>query len=226
METLRLFADLATTEEAMTFTGYGSVFGNLNSYGDTMAPGAFADTLAEMRRTGQFPAMLLQHGGMGFGAEDMMPIGIWTDLAEDGTGLRVTGKLADTPRGREVHTLMKMGALKGLSIGFIPKAWTPRSKPDEPRRTLTKVDLIEISPVTFPADSKAQVVTVHSALTVRHAEAALREAGFSRTEAKAIVAEGFKALAQQRDADGQDDNADAVDAARRLATRITGGRNA
>ena len=40
----------------------------------------------------------MQHGGYGMTAEDMTPIGVWTDLSEDGNGLRVAGKLADTPR--------------------------------------------------------------------------------------------------------------------------------
>jgi phage head maturation protease len=45
--------------------------------------------------------MLLQHGGMGITADDMTPVGIWTSLSEDGHGLKVEGKLADTQRGRE-----------------------------------------------------------------------------------------------------------------------------
>ena len=52
--------------------------------------------------------MLMQHGGWGIGADDMTPVGIWTSLAEDGIGLKVEGKLADTPRGREAYALLKM----------------------------------------------------------------------------------------------------------------------
>jgi HK97 family phage prohead protease len=85
----------------MTFEGYGAVFGNKDSYGDIIEPGAFAKTLSDSQASGQWPLMLLQHGGMGLTADDMTPIGIWTGLSEDGKGLRVEGKLADTARARK-----------------------------------------------------------------------------------------------------------------------------
>jgi len=136
----------------------------------------------------------LQHGGYGMTTEDMTPIGVWTDLSEDGHGLRVAGKLADTPRGREIHALMKMEprpAIDGLSIGYIAKESVPRSKPDEPRRTLKRIDLVEISPVTFPANGKARVSAVKSIeelSSLRDAEDYLREAGMSKTQAVAFIA--------------------------------------
>lgn len=195
---------LAGDDAEMTFSGYGAVFGNVDSYGDVIAPGAFADTLASARKTGQWPAMLSQHGGWGMSAEDMMPIGIWTDMAEDGHGLKVTGKLADTPRGRDAYALLKMTprpALDGLSIGYIAKAFEARTKPDEPRRKLTRIDLFEISLVTFPANPKARLTGVKSGadMTIREFEAFLRDAGgFSATAAKAIASGGYKSM-QPRD---------------------------
>lgn len=198
------FAGSDSGQDAMSFTGYGAVFNNVDAYGDVIEPGAFASYLADVKSGKQnWPAMLLQHGGYGMTAEDMTPIGVWTDLAEDGHGLKVAGKLADTPKGREIYALMKMEprpAINGLSIGYIAKESEPRSKPEDPRRRLKRIDLVEISPVTFPANSKARVESVKSGLTIREAERALREAGFSRTEAKAILAEGFKAI-PQRDAE-------------------------
>ncbi len=188
----------ASGVETMEFEGYGAAFGNIDAYGDIIEPGAFAAYLSDVQSgKQQWPAMLLQHGGWGMTSEDMTPIGIWTSLAEDGKGLKVAGKLADTPRGREVYALLKMAprpAIDGLSIGYIPKEWEPRSKPDDPRRRLKRIDLVEISPVTFPANGKARVDQVKSFLGAREAERALRDAGFSRTEAKAILAGGFKAM--------------------------------
>lgn len=151
-------------------------------------------------------------------AEDVTPIGIWTELSEDGTGLRVKGKFADTPRGREVYTLMKMEprpAIDGLSIGYIAKEWEPRSKPEDPRRRLKRIELVEISPVTFPGNGKARVDAVKSAPDIRNAEKALRDAGFSRSEAKSILAAGYKAL-PQREADGNEDEV------KRMLTRNIG----
>lgn len=181
--------------EGMTFEGYGAVFGNVDSYGDVIQPGAFADTLAAAQKSGSWPAMLLQHGGWGMGAEDMTPIGIWTGLSEDGIGLKVQGKFADTVRGREAYALLKMSprpAIDGLSIGYIAKEWTQRSKPEEPRRTLKKVDLMEVSLVTFPANGKARVSSVKSLeeiASLADAEAFLREVGgLSKSQAVGFIA--------------------------------------
>lgn len=192
----------------MTFGGYGAVFGNVDSYGDVIAPGAFAKSLAEMHKSGQWPAMLLQHGGWGVNADDLNPIGIWTEMAEDGVGLKVTGKLADTPRGREMYALMKMEprpAINGLSIGYIPKKWTQRSKPEDPRRTLEEVELLEVSPVTFPANGKARVASVKAAgLTERELERLLtQDAGMSRSEARALMRHGAAGLKAMQDAGGE-----------------------
>lgn len=190
----------------MTFTGYGAVFGNVDSYGDVIKPGAFADTLASSQKSGLYPAMLLQHGG-GFmgGAQDMTPIGIWTSLSEDGHGLKVEGKLADTPRGKEAYALLKMTprpAIDGLSIGYIAKEWEMRSKPEEPRRTLKKVDLMEVSLVTFPANGKARISSVKSGdFTERDFERWLmQDAGLTRSEARVVINQGFKSLIAMRDA--------------------------
>ena len=199
----------------MAFTGYGAVFGNVDSYGDVIEPGAFAKHLSEIAEgKSEWPAMLLQHGGYGMSADDMMPIGVWTKLSEDGKGLLVEGKLADTPRGREVYTLLKMqprAAISGLSIGYYAKEYEPRSKPEDPRRRIKRIELVEISPVTFPANGKARVQSVKSGLTIRDAEKSLRDAGFSRNEAKAILARGFKSVDELREAEaGTEDMAAAL----------------
>jgi uncharacterized protein len=201
---------LAPSEvEGMTFSGYGAVFGNVDAYGDVIQPGAFADTLASAQRSGVWPAMLLQHGGYGVSAEDMTPIGIWTGLSEDGVGLKVEGKFADTARGREAYALLKMQprpAIDGLSIGYIPKDWTQRSKPEEPRRTLKRVDLLEVSLVTFPANGKARVSSVKSLDNERDIERWLmQDAGLSRSEARIVINSGFKSLLAKQDAGSADD---------------------
>lgn len=196
--------DAGNGAETMSFTGYGAVFKNVDAYGDTIEPGAFADYLADVKaKKLPWPAMLSQHGGFGFTAEDMTPVGIWTDLAEDGHGLMVSGKLADTPRGRELYALMKMAprpAIDGLSIGYIPKEWEPRSKPEDPKRRLKRLDLVEISPVTFPANGKARVAAVKADRPedVRAFETALRERmGLSSREAKRVASAGWHALMRQ-----------------------------
>jgi HK97 family phage prohead protease len=180
----------------MSFSGYGAAFNNVDSYGDVIAPGAFAQFLSDMEAGKQpWPAMLSQHGAMGLTTEDLTPIGAWTKIAEDGKGLLMDGDLAKTQRGSEMHTLMSMKprpAIDGLSIGYIAKKYDPRTKPEDPRRTLREIVLVETSPVTFPANRNARVGSVKSfedLNSLSEIETYLREAGgFSRNEAKALIA--------------------------------------
>jgi len=178
-----------TETKTMTFEGYGAVFGNIDAYGDVINAGAFTESLVNAKSTGKMPSMLLQHGGVT--AEDMTPIGVWADMAEDGHGLRVKGQLADTTRGRESYELLKMGAFNGLSIGYIVKEFEKRTQPEEPRRTLKSVELLEVSLVTFPANREARVHSVKSIdemESIADIELSLRDAGYSRKEAKILVA--------------------------------------
>lgn len=204
-------ADTATGE--MIFSGYGAVFGNVDSYGDVIQKGAFKESLRDAKKSGNWPAMLMQHGGWGMGADDMTPVGIWTGMEEDDIGLKVEGKLADTARGREAYSLLKMTprpAINGMSIGYYAKEFILGTKPEEPRRTLKKVELVEVSLVTFPANGKARVEAVKNGVqNIRIAEQALRDAGFSQKEAKAILAQGFKAI-PQRDAEDYGELADLI----------------
>lgn len=192
-------------EKEMRFKGYGAVFGNVDSYGDVIDQGAFHETLKQAEKTGIWPSMLAQHGGWGMTSTDMTPIGVWESLEENGTGLKATGILAPTPRGQEIYTLMKMRprpAIDGLSIGYIPKKFTIGTKQGEPRRRLHEVELIEISPVTFPANGKARVTSVKAGdFTERDFERWLmQDAGLSRSEARVVLNQGFKSLIAMRDA--------------------------
>ena len=184
-----------TGVDAMKFEGYGAVFNNVDSYGDVIDPGAFANFLSDVKGGRQpWPAMLSQHGGWQVTATDMTPIGVWTDFAEDGHGLKVSGQLADTPRGREMYALLKMSprpAIDGLSIGYIAKESIPRSQPEDPKRRLKRIDLVEVSLVTRPANGKARITGVKALeeiVTLADAERYLRDAcGLSKSAAVALV---------------------------------------
>lgn len=181
------------------FAGYGAVFGNVDAYGDVIQAGAFKATLADWKQTGKLPPMLLQHGGMGLTDADQMPIGKWTKMQEDDRGLQVEGRLInlDTERGKTIYGALKEGVLDGMSIGFRAKEFSLRTKPEDPRRTLKAIDLVELSVVTFPANGKARIDAVKSETgitTPREFERFLRDVGgFSHSQAKAIAASGFKA---------------------------------
>lgn len=149
------------------FEGYGAVFGNVDAAGDVIQRGAFAATLARHKAAGTMPKMLLNHGSMGGLAGGPMadlPIGKWTSMSEDSHGLQVKGRLInlDTERGKTVYGAMREGELDGLSIGYRARSSEP-GKPGGPRRILKEVDLLEVSPVTFPANSLARVSSVKRA---------------------------------------------------------------
>jgi HK97 family phage prohead protease len=210
----------AVSEEAgaRTFEGYGSVFDTIDSYNDTIVKGAYRQTLKEWKAKKKLPKMLLQHGGGGLfsaNADDMVPIGKWEEMREDDHGLFMRGRLfdIDTDRAKATYAALKEGELDGLSIGFK----TLKSKKDEETgiRTLTEIQLWEVSLVTFPANDPARVTGVKAAdMTERQFEEFLREAGFPIAAAKTIVAKGYRAL---RDAAPNASNHEAAAAAELLA---------
>ena len=180
--------DLKEVGETGTIKGYISVFGNVDSYGEIVEPGAFADSLAKSARAGRKAKLLWQH-------DPHQPIGVWDELTEDKKGLWGEGRLLidESPRAREAHGLLRAGALDGLSIGYR----TLKAAPKQGREgilSLVKLDLLEGSVVTFAANDRARVEVVKSMLdagtlpTVREFEGLLRDAGFSKAKATAIAA--------------------------------------
>lgn len=176
-----------------TFTGYGAVFGNVDSYGHVIERGAFKETLSEWKERGKWPKMLLQHGGMGIGADDMLPVGAYSSMAEDSKGLKVEGSLfaLNTERGQYIYEGMKSGELDSLSIGFQTIDARDEVVDGELRRILTNLKLWEVSIVTFPANDKAKISAVKTltAGQLRDLESALGERGLSRADrVKAVSA--------------------------------------
>lgn len=173
---------------ARKISGYGSIFGNVDSYGDIVVPGAFAESIKARK-----PAMLWQH------RSDMIP-GVWDVVREEKKGLYLEGTIADTALGGEAYTLTKMGALSGLSIGFSTRNYEIDDK--NKVRKLIEVELFEVSLVTFPANPKAQITNVKSLpQTIREFEDFLREAGYSREDATTVALRGYKALSTRGEPD-------------------------
>lgn len=168
----------STDDDTMSFTGYGAVFGNTDDYGDVIAKGAFAKSIKD----GAKPLMFLNHNPMA------LPIGKWTGLEEDDFGLKVEGKFIDTSMGRDAHVASKSGAITGLSIGYIPKE-IKFGKPgtNEPARLIKSIELLEISVVTFPANTKARILDVKSISDEAGFELHLTTLGMTLEEAKMFL---------------------------------------
>ncbi len=170
------------------------------SAGDVVLPGAFRETHPRARPAGI--RMLFQH-------DPAEPIGAWDIVREDARGLYVQGRLTlAVGRAREVLALMRAGAIDGLSIGFK----TQRSRRDRGsgQRRLEKIDLWEISIVTFPMLPEARIAAVKSrpfvsaTPTEREFERWLmQDAGLTRSEARAVMRHGLKGLSALRDAAGR-----------------------
>lgn len=177
------------------FVGYGSVFGELDSYRDIVVKGAFAKSLKEdfIDKNRKVP-MLWQHNSWA-------PIGVYTEIYEDSKGLYVEGQCnMKVQQGIECHALMEQGALTGLSIGYttVVSEWDEKAL----TRKLIEVNLWEVSPVTFPAgdSARAQVKSLAEVGTLSELEDYLRDAyGVSRKEATALAARLKAVTAAQSD---------------------------
>jgi uncharacterized protein len=210
--------DLKSVSEDGVFEGYASLFDSEDLSGDVIAAGAFRDSL-KSRGAGKVK-MLFQH-------DPAEPIGVWDEIREDARGLYVRGRLMTAvARAREVLALMRAGALDGLSIGF--KAVKAKRDGRARGRRLEKVDLWEISIVTFPMLPGARVAAVKarpfaaSVPTARDFERWLtRDAGLTRMEARAVLRSGFDGLKALRDAGlGFDDDAALASRFRAVARRM------
>ncbi|MDW9825268.1 HK97 family phage prohead protease [Sinorhizobium meliloti] len=188
-----------------TFEGYGSIFGNVDAYGEKVVPGAFVESLAKHRREGTNVLMLWQH-------DPDNPIGVWEDLAEDAKGLYGKGRLIlEIQKAREVRALMLQKAIGGLSIGYREID----TEPDGNVRLLKKLELYEISPVAFPANRRARIGAVKfgefealarrgerlqelarcfrdgEPMPAKEFEEILRDAGFPKSAAVQIASVGY-----------------------------------
>ena len=183
--------EIKALESDGTFSGYGSIFGNIDSHGDIVQPGAFAKSLKRHEERGTRPKLFWQH--------DMhQPIGSWTSIKEDEKGLYMEGRFnMDVQRGREAYALLKAGDIDGLSIGYR----TIKEKRDNVKSAnlLEELDLIETSVVSLGSNDLALVDAVKQIRgeelpSLSEFEGFLREAGFSKTEAAAIAGSGLSRL--------------------------------
>ena len=207
---------IKSVSDSGEFEGYGSVFGVVDSYSDVVVRGAFSASLARWKEKGRLPAMLWQH-------QMSEPIGIYTEMREDDVGLYVKGKLLieSDPLAKRAHGHMRAGSLTGLSIGYLLDDDGYEYDKEKGIWILKGIDLWEVSPVTFPANDEARITDVKSLLArgetppPSKVERALREVGFSGSQAKAFMAKGYGAVSP-READADD----ALQSLKSLLTRI------
>lgn len=181
-----------------SFSGLGAVFDNEDLGGDIIVRGAFDDTLTDLQSKGRTLPILWQH-------DSGEPLGPWDKVTITDKGLKADGRLLieSDPLALRAHGLMKSKAVSGLSIGYrIPQGGMEY---DGEVRHLKRIDLHEISIVTFPMNDEARIDAVKAAeLTHRQMERILtQDAKLSRSVARALMADGYKAIQPMQDA-GED----------------------
>lgn len=147
-------------EDSGEFSGYASVFGNVDDGGDIVEKGAFSRTIKE-----DFDRIkiLSQHN------DCELPIGKPLELREDDKGLFIRGKISDTQKGRDIQILLKDGVLNELSIGY--DAVTFDFDSEKGIRHLKEVRLWEVSIVTWAMNDQAKIDEVKSLAEALKSEA-------------------------------------------------------
>jgi len=191
------------------FSGYGSVFGNIDFGGDIVVAGAFEKSLQKWQAKNAMPAMLGFHNSTNY-------IGDWITMREDEKGLFVSGqfwvkgdrRIEDAVRA---HNIARGTAPKGLSIGYFAKEFEMVEFNGGMVRKLLEVELMEVSVVGFGMNDQALIENVKSKQlmpTKRDIEKALREVGLSNRLSKAFIAVGYGALEQEAKRIEEDGNRD------------------
>lgn len=148
-------------EDDGSISGLAWKFGEPDRIGDWIEPGAFKQT--------SLPLPML------FGHDQNDPIGTWNVAEEKADGLHISGALLvdDLPRAREVRALVKSGAVRGISIGFITRGAAKRKGGG---RTIKALELLEASLVTLPMHPGARVTSAKSAVEALRLAASLQRA--------------------------------------------------
>ena len=216
-------------------SGYASTFEapeDHDWYGDVIAPGAFADTLAERGPASEDPSivMLWEHSS---------PFGVPTKMIEDDRGLYTEGRPSATTENSDRMIYISDRVVRGLSIGFRPLAVEEldvQTRWGYPVRRILKADLVEYSPTYSPANPFAQIDPAKSYDWRRQDDGMWVPTG-ERTRTvvgvkagKVLSAKNLKLVTEARDAlDGliaaateDDDSKSASDALREFDRQLAG----
>jgi len=162
-------AEFKVDEEKHVISGYISTFGNVDSYGDVILPGAFDHTNEERVKSGMVK-LLLNHSW-----DDVRDsIGLIPELIIDSKGVFVNAEYA--PEDREITEVIipriKKGIIDSFSIGFYAKksrwATDEEKKTSNVERFLEEIELWEASLVTFGANNQARITAVKSLMAERY----------------------------------------------------------
>lgn len=145
------------------FIGYASVFGNKDSYGDIVQPGAFKDTIADWDAAKENLPVLWGHDMQ----DPFSNIGIVSKAEEDEKGLKVTAQLdLENPKAKQVYRLLKSGAVGQMSFAYDVIEGHQEKSGDDAYYSLDKLKLYEVSIVPIGANQETEILAVKIAREV------------------------------------------------------------
>ena len=148
----------ADDKGGLTISGYGAYFGNVDSYGDIIEPGAFSKTLIERKDR---IAFCYQH-------DIWNPIGKIQEISEDEKGLKITVKFSEAEK--DIQTKVKEGILKEMSIGYRTINSRSERRNEQDVNILTEIKLIEVSLVTVAANPLAVIESMKGEDKINYVE--------------------------------------------------------
>lgn len=144
-----------------SFEALVAVFNNIDSYGDVILKGAFADTLKEWGDSGYPVPVVWSHDK----DDPFSHIGVVTEAKETDTGLVVKAQLdMENPKAAQVHRLLKGGRVKEFSFAFSydMEDVSPAKRDSVEVRELKKLKLYEVGPTMVGANPSTQLMGVKS----------------------------------------------------------------
>ena len=154
------------------FSAYASVFGNEDSYGDVVIPGAFADDLKAWEASGNPIPLLFGHNM----SDPDYNIGAITSAAEDDHGLLVTAQLdLENPKAVQTYRLLKGKRINQMSFAYdVVEGGPAKSEALGDYFELRKLKIYEVSVVPIGANSETEVLAVKAAIDALTGEKAGR----------------------------------------------------
>lgn len=142
------------------FTAYASVFGNVDSYGDVVMPGAFAPDLARWQKSGVPIPLLFGHNM----SDPDYNIGYIVAAEEDNVGLKVTAQLdLENPKAKQVYRMLKGKRINQMSFAYDVLDGGPAVHDGRDVFELRELKLYEVSVVTVGANQETEILAVKQA---------------------------------------------------------------
>lgn len=174
------------------FTAYASVFGNKDSYGDVVMPGAFLEDLQSWKDSGNVIPLLFGHNMQ----DPDYNIGHVVEAKEDDHGLLVHARLdLDSPKAAQVYRLIKGRRLSQMSFAYdvLEGGEAERTKADGTKEhvyELRKLKVYEVSTVPIGANQETEILAVKAAASA----ASLFDAGLLTGDTVSEILTAYKAL--------------------------------